>query len=557
MRRVLIAQLNPTIGDLLGNTEKVLQTLNMARDKKVDIVCFPEMTLCGYAPDDLVLHERFIDEMENQLDRIVKESRGVACLVGLIRRNSMREEKGLLNSAAVISDGQLLGFHDKWLLPTYDVFNERRYFSRGKSVQVFNIKGMRVGVVICEDMWQNAGEEIAGTTYPWDPVRELAVYKPEILFNLTASPFQSRKADIRVKVCKAAAQTLNCPVVYACQVGANGPIVFDGYSLFVDAEGDLRQMGKGFQEDFMMIDLDKKTNIIPFEPDQMNDIYSALRLGVRDYFAKSHQTKALVGISGGIDSAVVAVIAKDALGAENVHGVFMPTRFTSKESFVDAKQLAENLGIGFDGIDIDNTYQHMLDLVDPYIHAESKEDDELDMTQENLQARIRALVLMAYSNKRKALLLCTGNKSELALGYCTLYGDMCGAISVIGDLLKTETYQLAYWMNREQEIIPARILEKAPSAELRHHQKDTDTLPPYEIIDNIIRGYVEDCAPLEDIAKKHHLDFDLVKMVVSRIYKAEHKRRQSAPSLRISRKSFSFGRTKPLHFSGETSEEIF
>lgn len=554
--KVLIAQLNPIIGDLKGNTAKVLKTLDWAREQQVDIVCFPEMTLCGYAPDDLVLHESFVDEMEKHLDTIVRESKGIACLVGLIRRNSQREEKGLLNSAAVISHGKLLGFHDKWLLPTYDVFNERRYFSRGKTVQVFSIKGKRVGVVICEDMWQNAGEDISGTTYPWDPVKELAVYKPDILFNLTASPFQSRKADVRVQICQAAAQTLHCPVVYTCQVGANGPVVFDGYSLFVDERGELRQMAKGFQEDFMIVDIDKKPNLIPYEHDSMYDTYAALRLGVRDYFVKSHQTKALIGLSGGIDSSVVACIASDAIGPDNVHGIFLPTRFSTKESYEDAKQLAENLGIGFDVINIDDTYQHFLDLLEPYLHVET-EIQMQDVTEENLQARIRALILMAFANKRKALLLCTGNKSELALGYCTLYGDMCGAISVIGDLLKTETYQLAHWLNREGEVIPKSVVEKEPSAELKHHQRDTDTLPPYEIVDQVIRGYVEEAASLEEIAKQHHLDLELVRSVVHRIYKAEHKRRQSAPSIRISKKSFSFGRQKPLHYVGTPGEEVF
>ena len=551
--KILIAQLNPKIGDLKGNAEKVISTLHSAREDRVDIVVFPEMTICGYAPDDLVLHESFIDEMEYHLDRIVQESKGIACLVGLIRRNSMRAEKPLLNSAAVISHGKLLGFHDKWLLPTYDVFNERRYFSRGTNVQVFNIKGKRIGVVICEDMWQNAGEEIAGTTYPWDPVKELAVYKPDILFNLTASPFQSRKADIRVKVCRAAAHTLNCPVVYCCQVGANGPIVFDGYSLYVDEQGDLRQMAKGFQEDFMIIDTEKTTNAIPFDHDQMYDVYAALRLGVRDYFVKAHQKKAIIGLSGGIDSAVVACVAKDALGADNVHGVFMPTRYTSKESHEDAKKLAENLGISFDCIDIDDTYEHFTSLLDPYLFLDKSSGAE-DVTEENLQARIRAILLMAFANKRKALLLCTGNKSEMALGYCTLYGDMCGAIAVIGDLLKTETYQLAHWLNREWEIIPDRILRKAPSAELRHHQKDTDSLPPYEVVDKVIRGYVEDCANIEDIALENNLDRSLVESVVCRIYRAEHKRRQAPPALRISKKSFSYGRQKPLHYTGDASE---
>ncbi len=555
--KILVAQLNPIIGDLAGNTQKVISTLQYARGEKIDIVCFPEMTLCGYAPDDMVLHVKFIDEMENCLDQVVRESKGISCIVGLIRKNSQREEKGLLNSAAVISDGKLLGFHDKWLLPTYDVFNERRYFSRGKTIQVFNIKGIRIGVLICEDMWQNAGEEIAGTTYPWDPVRELVVYKPDILFNLTASPFQSRKADIRVKVCKAAAHTLRCPIVYACQVGANGPVVFDGYSLYVDAEGELRQMAKGFQEDFMVIDTDNKTNRVPFEHDQMYDVYAALRLGVRDYFLKSQQIKAVIGISGGVDSAVVACIARDALGAENIRGIFMPTRYSSVESYEDAKELCENLGIKFDRIEIDETFEHFLNLLNPYLHFDDDRYGTQDVTEENLQARIRAIILMAFSNRERSLLLSTGNKSELALGYCTLYGDMCGAINVIGDLLKTETYQLANWLNREWEMIPPRIITKAPSAELKHNQKDSDTIPPYEIIDNVIRGYVEDCASLEQISKTYHIDLAMVKSVVSRIYKAEHKRRQAAPSIRISKKSFSLGRQKPLHFSGAKTEQIF
>ena len=520
--KILVAQLNPIIGDIVGNKDKVLDAMRVAKNQGIDLVIFPEMTLCGYAPEDLVLHRSFIEEMEENLNEIVKASHGITALVGLVRKNNVHEEKGLLNSAAVISDGKLLGFHDKWLLPTYDV-------------------------LICEDMWQNAGEEISGTSYPWDPVKELMIYKPDILFNLTASPFQSRKTDIRIEVCRAAAKTLKCPVVYACQVGANGSVIFDGYSLFVDALGELKQVAKGFQEDYMVIDLNAKGSPLP-----MYDMFAALKLGVHDYFKKSGQKRAMVGLSGGIDSALVAVIAKEALGRENVCGIYMPTRYSSKESYEDAKQLAENLNIEFKTIDIDPIFQNILDQLDPYF----KEEPE-DLTEENIQARIRGLILMAFANKFHALLLCTGNKSELALGYCTLYGDMCGALSVIGDVLKTECYELAYWINREKEIIPNNTLKKEPSAELRHHQKDSDTLPPYETVDKVIRGYVEEYQSIEEIAKANHFDEELVRGVVRRIYKAEHKRRQAAPSLRISKKSFTTGRRKPLHFSGSLSEKVY
>lgn len=548
----MVAQLNPVIGDLVGNMEKVLDAMDVARKQGIDIVAFPEMTLCGYAPEDLVLHKNFIEEMESCLDKIVRESKGIAALVGLVRKNPAHEEKGLLNSAAVISDGKLLGFHDKWLLPTYDVFDERRYFSRGKNVNIFEIKGMRIAVLICEDMWQNAGEEISGTSYPWDPVKELVIYKPDILFNLTASPFQSRKADIRVQVCRAAAKTLKCPIVYTCQVGANGSVIFDGYSLFVDKEGHLKQVAKGFQEDYMTIDLNARGNVLSFEHDPMYDMFAALKLGLHDYFEKSGQNKAIVGLSGGIDSALVAAIAKEALGSENILGIYMPTRYSSQEGFEDAKKLAENLNIEFKTIDIDGLFQNFLDTFHPYF----KEEEE-DVTEENIQARIRGLILMGFANKFRALVLCTGNKSELALGYCTLYGDMCGALSVIGDVLKTECYQLSRWINREKEIIPLRTLEKAPSAELRHHQQDSDSLPPYEIIDKVIRGYIEEYNTIEDIAKIYQIDEETVRSIVRRIYKAEHKRRQAAPSLRISKKSFAVGRRKPLHFSGTLSEKVY
>jgi NAD+ synthase (glutamine-hydrolysing) len=556
--KVMIAQLNPTIGDIVGNTKMVLASLEKGRKSGAEFIVFPEMTLCGYAPDDMVLHDTFIQEMQDHLDMVVRASTGICAIVGLIRKNPLSEEKDLLNSAAIIHDGQLLGFYDKWLLPTYDLFDERRYFSRGKNVGVWQVNGKRIAVVICEDMWQNAGKEISGVNYPQDPVKALQPYKPDVLFNLTASPFQTRKADVRIEVCRAAVKTLGCPVIYTCQVGANGMVVFDGYSLYVNKDQDLAAVAKGFCEDHIMVDTEKKCPPLVFQHDDMTDLHAALKLGISDFFSKAHRKKAIIGISGGLDSALVAKLAVDALGAQNILGISMPSEFTSQASREDAQQLATNLGIDFIEIPIDKSYNHFLELLNPAFEAYGMGACETrDITEENLQARVRGLILMAFANKYGRLVLNTGNKSEMALGYCTLYGDMVGALSVIGDVTKTECYQLSNWLNRNEECIPNRIVEKEPSAELRHHQKDTDTLPPYEIIDQIIKDYVENYKDIHQIAQDHNFDHALVTSIITRIYRAEHKRRQAPPSLRVSKKSFAIGRKKPLHFTGLSSERVY
>ncbi len=550
--KVLMAQLNPKIGDLSGNTDKVLKTIEMGKEKGVDCILFPEMTLCGYAPHDLVLHDNFIDEMEDKLDRVVKASKGIAVVVGLIRRNPTYEEKKLLISAAVIDDGKLLGFHDKWLLPTYDVFNERRYFARGKTTQVWEIAGKRVGILICEDMWQHAGEEISGTSYPWDPVKELTVYKPDVLFNLTASPFQSAKADIRVEVCRATAKTLSCPVFYACQVGASGTVICDGYSLYMNAGGEVVRVAKGFQEDFMVIDTEAPTHATSFEHSVMGDMHAALVLGVKDYFKKSNNTKAVIGITGGLDSALVSVIAEKALGKENILGIHLPSVYTTKEQTEDARKLAKSLDIKLIEIPIEGINAAFEEAISPYFDLQ-----EDCATDENLINRIRMSVLMSFANKEKALLLATANKTEIGIGHCTLYGDMAGAISVIGDVVKTDCYQLARYINKKEEIIPQSIIDKPTSEEVRHHAKDYFSLPSYEIIDRIIKGYVEDYKSPETIAKTENIDINMVMDVIRKIYKTEHKRRQAAPSLRVSKKSFAVGRKKPLHYQGTIQEKIY
>ena len=550
--KILMAQLNPIIGDLVGNTDKILKAIELGKQKQVDCILFPEMTICGYAPDDLVLHDNFITEMENQLDRVVRASTGIAVVVGLVRRNPTYEEKSLLNSAAIIDDGVLVGFYDKWLLPTYDVFNERRYFARGKNVHVWNIAGKRVGIVICEDMWQNAGKEISGTSYLLDPIKELIPYKPDILFNLTASPFQSAKGDIRVEVCRAATKTLSCPVVYVCQVGANGTVICDGYSLYLDKDGGIRKIAKGFVEDFVEIDTEVETPVVLFEHGIMSDMHEALVLGVKDYFTKSKNTKAVVGITGGVDSAIVATIAVKALGKENVLGLHLPCNTTTDEQTADAKQLAKNLGIKLIEIPVKNLEKEYANLLVPYF------DVAQDCpTEENLTSRIRATITMAFANKKRALLLSSANKTELGLGYGSLYGSMAGAICIIGDVLKTGCYDLARYINRKEEIIPDNIINKPCTRELFHHSKDKEVFPSFEVVDLIIKGYVEEYLSPEKIAAIHHLDKELVNRVIRRIYMAEHKRRQAAPSLRVSKKSFAVGRKKPLHFTGSAQERVY
>lgn len=550
--KLLIAQLNPVIGDLVGNTEKVLKAIELGKEKGVDCILFPEMTLCGYAPHDLVLHDSFIKEMEDHLDRVVRASTGIAVVVGLIRRNPCYEEKKLLISAAIIDDGKLVGFHDKWLLPTYDVFNERRYFARGTNIGIWNIAGKRVGVLICEDMWQHAGEDISGTSYPRDPVKELIPYKPDILFNLTASPFQQAKAGVRVEVCRKAAKTLNCPVAYACQVGASGTVVCDGYSLYLNAKGEVVRVLKGFCEDFVVIDTENPGPSTTFEHNIIGDVHAALVLGVKDYFLKSHNTKAVIGITGGLDSALVAAIAVKALGKENVLGVHLPASVTTEENTKDARKLAQSLGITLHEIPIRDLNDSYKELLSPYFDL-----FEFNAVDENVIMRIRTTILMAFANKENGLLLGTGNKTELAIGHCTLYGDMAGALSVIGDVVKTDCYKLARYINKNQELIPQSIIDKPPSDQVRHHGKDEHCLPSFEIIDRVIQGYIEEFKSPETIAKEEDVGIDAVMDIIRKIYKSEHKRRQASPSLRVSKKSFVVGTKKPLHYRGSIHEKIY
>jgi NAD+ synthase (glutamine-hydrolysing) len=538
--KVFVAQLNFKIGDFSQNLKKILSSIDLAKKDGADIVLFPELSLCGYPPEDFLLQRKFIEKMESLLPAIIDASKGLFVVVGLVRKNLSGIEKPLFNSAAVISDGKLLGYHDKCLLPTYDVFDEKRYFEPGKDVRVFEFKGKKIGVIICEDIWQHSGF-MESSLYCKDPIVELSALQPDLVLNLSASPYDYNKPDVRKQVCLKASKTLHCPVILCCQVGGNDQLVFDGYSVVVDKNSQIIRLGKGFEEDAFIVDLSKNHPPVQYSAEPIEDLYRALVLGVRDYFHKSGFKKGCLGLSGGIDSALVACIAAEALGRENVLAISMPSRYSSDSSVSDAEQIAQTLGIEYQEISIEKPFATYLDLLEPYFQGK-----EPDVTEENLQARIRGMILMAFSNKFGYVVLSTGNKSEMAMGYCTLYGDMCGGLSVIADVSKTLVYKLSRWINRNKEIIPWSTIDKPPSAELRPNQKDSDSLPDYEIIDLVLQSYIEEYLSPEEIVAKHKFPIELVMDLVKRTHRAEYKRRQAAPGIRVTKKSFRKGREYPI-----------
>lgn len=538
--KILTAQINPTIGALANNAEKIILAIELGKKKGADIVLFPELSITGYPPQDLLLLPNFIEETQKQLDRIIATTDNIIAVVGLPRYNPEKTEKPLFNSAAIIQNKQLIGFQDKSLLPTYDVFTERRYFEPAFKIKLWNLSGIKAGITICEDIWQYSDLK-QDTLYRKNPIEELLQQKPDILLNLSASPFSLSKLQNRLKVCGNAATTLNCPVIYCNQVGGNDSLIFDGYSLHVSPKGELLKLAKGYEEDFMLIDLNEKPKPINIHHQSDEELYKALVLGVRDYFFKSGFSKACLGLSGGIDSAVAACIAVEALGKQNVLGLLMPSRYSSEGSKTDAIQLAENLGIESRDISIEKPFQCYLDLLSP-----SFKDFPQDATEENLQARIRGMLLMAFSNKFGYLIISTGNKSEIAMGYTTLYGDMCGGLSILSDVTKMQIYALARWINRQKKIIPQNSIDKPPSAELRLNQTDQDTLPSYQVIDNVLQAYVEEHQSPTVIAEKFNYPLEVVNDLIRRIHRNEYKRRQSPPGLRVSEKAFSEGRRFPI-----------
>jgi NAD+ synthase (glutamine-hydrolysing) len=536
--RAQISQLNFTIGDLEGNGRKILQALDRARLNKVDIVLFSELALSGYPPEDLLLDRSFIEAVEKKLLEIGPATKGLFVAVGLPRKNPTKKEKPLFNSAAIFIDGQLVGFKDKILLPTYDVFDERRYFEPGKEEKVFEYLGWKIGVTICEDAWQHAGA-VGYSDYHRDPIEEL----PELnlLLNLSASPYYYKRTDVRRSVFEKCAQSLRAPILVCNQVGANDQLIFDGHSLFMNEKGELIQLAKGFVEEDLLIDL--SANVCPCRMPEngIQGLYASLVLGVRDYFTKQGFSKAILGLSGGIDSALVACIAKDALGAGQVSALALPSRFSTSSSLQDARQLAHNLGIGLKEVPIEEMFQASLHILEPHFGGRP-----FDATEENLQTRIRGTLLMAFSNKFGSLLLNTGNKSEMAMGYTTLYGDMAGGLGVLQDVTKMQVYELSRMLNQQQEIIPASILSKPPSAELRPNQTDQDTLPPYEVLDPILEDYLEEFLTPQEIAQRRGQPLPFIQKIIKSIHLAEYKRRQAPIGLRVTSKAFSKGRVVPI-----------
>jgi NAD+ synthase (glutamine-hydrolysing) len=538
--RILIAQINPIVGDLKGNTEKIIRAIENGNKGAADLVLFPEMALSGYPPEDLLLLPHFIKSVEHYLQKIVEATKGMIAVVGTPRFNESQKGKHLFNSAAIIQNRQLLGFQDKTLLPTYDVFDERRYFEPACQSKVWNLSGKKVAMTICEDIWGHS-DLLEATNYHQDPIAELKSYQPDILLNLSASPFSLGKIKNRFKVCARSAESLSCPLVYCNQVGGNDGLVFDGYSFLMSEKGQILQIAKGFEEDLLFLDLAQKRQPIEFVNHPTEDLYRALVLGIRDYFFKQGFSKACLGLSGGIDSAVVACLAAEALGKNNVLGIAMPSRFSSESSLKDAYELAKALDIQFKTIPIESVFEIYLELLSHEFHGKP-----FDVTEENIQARIRGMILMAISNKEGYLVLSTGNKSELAMGYSTLYGDMVGGLGVINDVTKKQVYELAEWVNQDEEIIPQNSITKAPSAELRPNQKDSDSLPDYSIIDHVLKAYVEDHQSPEEIAKKFNYSLDIVCGLIERLHRNEYKRRQGAPGIRVSEKAFSAGRRFPI-----------
>ena len=546
--KIALAQINPTVGDFTGNLEKIVAASRRAADLGARLTVFSELVICGYPPADFLEKPSFLARCRTAVDELAAATAemSTAVLAGVALPAEGETGKRAVNAAVLLDGGRLLLEQHKRLLPFYDVFDEQRYFANTRPQQVVELDGVRLAITICEDAWNDKGFW-PRRLYTIDPVEELMRQRPEVHINLSSSPFWHSKRPIRREMLAAIARRHGVPVLMCNQVGGNDSLIFDGSSLALDGNGELIAQAASFEEDLVVVDLGSPVSApgnLPAAAVEENDTaaaYHALVLGTRDYVRKCGFRKVLVGLSGGIDSALVAAIAKDALGAENVMGVGMPSPYSSAGSIDDSRQLAANLGIRFELIGISGLFEEFTRTLEP-LFAGMKPDT----TEENLQSRIRGSLLMALSNKHGALVLTTGNKSEMAVGYCTLYGDMVGALAVIGDLVKTRVYAICRWLNRDCEVIPRAILEKPPSAELRPDQKDTDSLPPYEILDPILEAYVERYETPECIAKVYGFPLEIVEQVVRLVERSEYKRQQAAPVLKVTAKSFGMGRRFPI-----------
>ena len=542
--RIALAQINATVGDFAGNIERIVQFAQRALDQHADLAVFPELAVCGYPPRDLVERPDFLDRSESELHRLAKMLPPIPVWVGSVRRSGARQGKQVSDVAALLSHGRIETDYAKILLPFYDVFDESRYFEPGRGPKTHLMSGKRLGITVCEDIW-NDKNFWKRQLYPRDPVEETVEAGAQVLINIAASPYSTGRIQFRQSMLKAIAKTHRIPVVYVNLIGGNDSLIFDGSSCAFDSQGELCARAKSFEEDLVIFDTD--TQIGCMRPDPASEteaVYDALVLGARDYVRKCGFKTAIVGLSGGIDSSLAAVIAARALGPENVLGVSMPGPYSSPGSVLDAQELAANLGIRFRAIPITSIYESYISGLESAFAGRAR-----DVTEENIQARIRGNILMALSNKYCGLLFSTGNKSELAVGYCTLYGDMAGGLAVIGDVPKTMVYEVARYINSFSGVtgpIPQACLEKPPSAELRPNQTDQDTLPPYDVLDTILRAYIEDNLCAQDIIARFRLDPAVVHQTVRRIISAEYKRQQAAPALRVTSKAFGIGRRFPI-----------
>jgi NAD+ synthetase len=537
--RIALAQINPTVGDLAGNEAKILQAARRAEAEGLDLVLFPELSIPGYPPRDLVLKKDFISQNLAVSQRLAAASGKTGIVVGYVGQNKSGPGRPVTNEAALLQNGKIIATRRKTLLPTYDVFDEDRYFEAGTENPPLKVGSRSCGLSICEDIW-NDENFWPQRLYRADPVASLIDAGAEIILNISASPWNVAKEQLRHNMLASRARKCGRPVLLCNMVGGNDELVFDGSSMAFNAQGDLIARGKSFAEDFVVVDTENSPPISPPVASDEESVYHALVLGLRDYMSKCGFNSAVLGLSGGIDSALVVCLAVAALGAKNVRAVSLPSQYSSQGSLDDAQILAERLGIRYDVIPIQPPFASVRAQCEK-VFAGLPEDT----TEENIQARLRGVILMALSNKFGSLVLTTGNKSELAVGYCTLYGDMCGGLAVISDVPKTMVYRLAHWINRDRELIPTSSLTKPPSAELRPNQTDQDSLPPYDILDGILEHSVVECKSVPEIIALGYKEAD-VRRVVRLIEVNEYKRRQAAPGLKVTTKAFGVGRRIPV-----------
>jgi NAD+ synthase/NAD+ synthase (glutamine-hydrolysing) len=548
--KIALGQINPTVGDFSGNAAKIIHYARRAQSAAAALILFPELSVCGYPPRDLVERPSFVARNRETVEQIAAATQGIAVICGLVTPAESETGKSVMNSAALLRDGKIAFLQSKMLLPTYDVFDEMRNFAPAKHQELFPLSGERVALTICEDAW-NDKLFWPKRLYTVDPIDALVRAGGNIVLNISASPFWIGKRELRRNMLASIARSHKVPVAMVNQVGGNDSLIFDGSSIVLNAEGEVIAQGRSFEEDLIYFDSGSESQPPTGELHEQIEgdeasVYAALVMGTRDYMRKCGFQKAIIGLSGGIDSALTAVVAADAVGPENVIGVGMPGPYSSPGSIEDARVLAKNLNIRFELLSINQAveaYQQTLQAVFTGKKA--------DVTEENIQSRARGTLLMALSNKFGAIVLSTGNKSELGVGYCTLYGDMVGGLAVISDVPKTLVYRLSHYVNSRRPVIPMATLEKPPSAELRPDQKDSDSLPPYEILDAVLEDYVEDAHSAERIAADRGFDLEVVKRVMRMVDRAEYKRQQAAPGIKISPKAFGYGRRFPIAAKSE------